>query len=470
MDENNLNVVAKKRNPKTMWALITIITLFAFLLIVTLMYFNSPRRKFISNFTKFYNELVEKNSSNKMNNILKNDIVGINGKTSISLDIDEKLLEEDQEMLNIVKKLGKIDLNYNYKENKKDKKSSLSFDSKISNEDFIKLEAAMKDNKIYFNLKNLIDKYYYTDYEFISLLDVTNMEDTEYVLDIIKDVIVEKVTSDYFKSEKTTIKINNKDEKVEKISLEINYNLIKDILTTVIDELKNDEKAMNILVEYNKMEKEEIIKQFDEAKESLNTSSSDEKCIYNMYVKGSKTLRHEFVVDITSIEYTTYDNVDEIKVLDNSVEQLSITFKHENDKTVINGNISSLLTLSGSYSNGKLDLSLNVMGTEMAKLNVTTTENVNSDKIDTTFNATLVISENETEMLNININSKNTVSKETAIDDKNTSNSVHVDDITEKDQQTMMNNLMELPIISDIIDMNMNLNTSMNTMQSIDEY
>jgi len=452
MEENNLNVVTKKKNPKTLLASITIIVLFAFLLVVTFMYFNSPRRKFVSHFTKFYNQIVEKSSSNKTNNILKNNIVGIKGETSINWNIQEGLIEEEQNILEIINMLKKIDLSYDYQENKDNNTASLNFDSKIANEDFIKLEALAKENKIYFNLKNLLDKYYYIDYEFTSLLSVIDEKDTKYVLDILKDVVVDKVTSDYFSSEKTTVKINDIDEKAERVTLEFDDKLLKDIFITIIDELKNNKKAMDILVEYNKIEKEEIIETLDSAKKSLtqDTSSSNQKYTYNMYLQSSKVLKQEIIVGTTSIEYFTYSNIDEIKILDNAVEQASLKFEQKDNQTTISGNIASMLTISGTYVGGKLDLSVGVMGVEMAKLNVTTTENVSDNKIDTTLNATLKILEGETDMLTINIDSKNTISKEKAIDEKDVTNSVNAEDITEEDQETFTNNLMKLPLINKI--------------------
>ena len=462
MEENNLNVITKKSKTKTMFALITIIVLFLFLLIVTFTYFNSPRRKFVDTFTKFYNELLEKSSSNNIENILKNDIVGLNGTTTLDINSHEELMD--------VSSFNKISLEYDYKENKKENIASLYFDSKIINEDFIELEALMKDNKLYFNLKNLIDKYYYTDYEFTSLLSATSGEDAEYVLNILKDVIIDKVTSDYFKSEKTTITVNGKEEKVEKISLEVTDKLLIDILTTIIDELKSDEKAMNILVEYNKMEKEEIIEQFDTTKEMFKNSSSDQKYIYNMYVKGnSKVLKNEFIFGTTTIEYTTYDNIDEIKFIDGSIEQLVLTLKHEDNKTIINGHILNQITVSGDYIDNKLNLNVNI-GTMVGKLNIVTVENISTDKSEFNFNGTVSITESNTELLELNINSKNTIQKETAIDEKNITNSVDINNISEEDQQTITNNLMELPIISGILYNLENLKPSMNTIQSIDEY
>ena len=452
MEENNLNVVIKKKDTKTLLASITIIVLFLFLLIVTFMYFNSPRRKFVNHFTKFYNQIVEKSSSNNTNNILKNNIVGIKGETSINWDIEEGLIDEEQKILEIINMIKKIDLSYDYKEDKNNNRASLSFDSKIANEDFIKLEALTQKNKIYFNLKNLLDKYYYIDYEFTSLLSVIDEKDTKYVLNILKDVIVDKVTSDYFSSEKTTVKINNIDERAEKVTLELDDKLLKDIFITIIDELKNDKKAMDILVEYNKIEKEEMIEIFNAAKEALTQvpSTSNQKYTYNMYLQSSKVLKQEIIVGTTSIEYFTYNNVYEIKILDNAVEQLSLKLEQKDNQTIISGNVASMFTLNGTYVDGKLDLSVGVMGVEMAKLNVITTENVSDSKFDTTLNATLKISEGETEMLTINIDLKNTISKEKAIDEKDVTNSVNAEDITEEDQETLTNNLMKLPLINKI--------------------
>ena len=464
MEENNLKITTNKDKSKTIAALITIIILFLFLLIVTFTYFNSPRRKFISNFTKAYSELIEKSNSNKLTNILNNNIVGVSGETSINLKFNDELFGEEKELLEIINPLKKIDLSYDYKEDKNNEIATLDFDSKLINKDFIKFNGILKDNKLYFNLKNLLDKYFYTDLEFTSLLTTTDEKDTEYVLNILKDVIIEKVTSEYFSSEKANLTIDGKNEKVEKVSLKIDNQLIKDVMITIIDKLKSDEKAMNILVEHNKMDKKEIIETFDNAKESFNKITNNENYFYNMYVKGSKTLRHEFMYDTYKIEYTTYENIDEFKVINDSTELGSIMFKHENNTTTVTGNI-SLFTINGTYSNNNLNLVFGVMGNEMAKLNILTTENISDDKVDTIVNTTLSIIEGKTEMLNIDINSKNTIKKETTINNQIPSNSIDINNISEEDEQTITNNLMKLPLISDVMNIYIqNMNTGVKPM------
>ena len=447
---NNLKVT-KKKDPKTLFALITIIILFLFLLIISITYFNSPRRKFISNFTKIYNELFDKSSSNKLTSILNNNIIGVNGETVIDLKINDELVGEEKEMLEIINSLKKIELSYDYKEDKNNKIATLDFDSKITDKEFIKFNGMVKDNKLYFNLKNLLDKYFYTDSEFTSLFTTINEKDTEYVLNILKDVVIKKVTSEYFSSEKLTININQQEQKVEKISLKISNQLIKEIVVTIIDELKSDEKAMNILVEYNKIKKEEITELFNSAKESFSNITSNQNYFYNMYVKGSETLKHEFIIDTTKIEYITYENIDVFKIIDGSTEMGSITLKHENNQTIINGNISSLLTITGNYSNNKLNLVFGVMGSEIARLDIATTETIDNNQIDSTISAIFILFEEKQEMFNISINSKNTIKKENTINKDIPTSSINANNISEEDKQTIINNLMELPLLGDTI-------------------
>ena len=447
---NNLKVT-KKKDPKTLFALITIIILFLFLLIISITYFNSPRRKFISNFTKIYNELFDKSSSNKLTSILNNNIIGVNGETVIDLKINDELVGEEKEMLEIINSLKKIELSYDYKEDKNNKIATLDFDSKITDKEFIKFNGMVKDNKLYFNLKNLLDKYFYTDSEFTSLFTTINEKDTEYVLNILKDVVIKKVTSEYFSSEKLTININQQEQKVEKISLKISNQLIKEIVVTIIDELKSDEKAMNILVEYNKIKKEEITELFNSAKESFSNITSNQNYFYNMYVKGSETLKHEFIIDTTKIEYITYENIDVFKIIDGSTEMGSITLKHENNQTIINGNISSLLTITGNYSNNKLNLVFGVMGSEIARLDIATTETIDNNQIDSTISAIFILFEEIQEMFNISINSKNTIKKENTINKDIPTSSINANNISEEDKQTIINNLMELPLLGDTI-------------------
>jgi len=84
MENENLDMV-QKSNTKNIIAIIAIIVIFLGLLFVTFSYFNSPKKTFVDGINKVYKVLLDNASNKKVNKILNNDIVGLDGETRINL-------------------------------------------------------------------------------------------------------------------------------------------------------------------------------------------------------------------------------------------------------------------------------------------------------------------------------------------------------------------------------------------------
>jgi len=100
-----------------------IIVLFLGLLFVTFSYFNSPKKRMVDGINKVFSMLTDKETNKKINNILNNDIIGLEGQTTINLNgnaLDETF-----------KLLDNTVIKYNYIEDKNNKKASLDFDSSL---------------------------------------------------------------------------------------------------------------------------------------------------------------------------------------------------------------------------------------------------------------------------------------------------------------------------------------------------
>ncbi|MBE6152963.1 MAG: hypothetical protein E7166_01875 [Firmicutes bacterium] len=439
MENENLDMV-QKSNTKNIIAIIAIIVIFLGLLFVTFSYFNSPKKTFVDGINKVYKVLLDNASNKKVNKILNNDIVGLDGETRINLSgsiVDDTLKLFDNTVIK-----------YNYIEDKKNKNASLDLDSSIDNETLVNIYGLIKDNKAYFKLENIINKYYHVEYIFKELLAVDNAEDSKYVIDILRDSIIKKLDSDYFSSDNVSLKINGKDEKVKKMSFKFTDKYIIDVSSEFAKKVKNDDKAIKILVDYNNLTKEEIIEKLDNViKSAEKVTTSNQDFVFNIYVKDYiNSVKYELVIDNVSISYSNYKDVKEFSVLEEETEYLDI--KIENNKN-ISGILFGMIPIKGTYENNKLDLSFNYMNIK-CNLVINNEENYKEDSIDSNINIKLNINETGNEYLDLQINTKNSISKYDKINEVNIQSSTAIEEMKEEDKNTIMNKLMETKLFKQI--------------------
>ena len=111
------------------------------------------------------------------------------------------------------------------------------------------------EGKVYFKIKDVMDKYYFTDYEFVSLFESLDNSDSKYILDIIKDSVLNNIKNEDLKQSNEDIVIDNKSLKTVKVSLNINDDLLIRIAKDIINKIENDDKALEILSNNTKISK-----------------------------------------------------------------------------------------------------------------------------------------------------------------------------------------------------------------------
>ena len=439
---NSIPNITNKGNTKNIIAITAIIILFLGLLFVTFSYFNSPKKRLVGIINKVYGALVDNESNKKISEILSNSIVGLEGETTLNLS--GSIVEEE------FMKIEDSVIKYSYIEDNKNKKSSFELDSSVNNDKFINVYGLLKDNKLYFNLKNIINKYYHTEIEFVELKSIMdNGEDAKYILNIFKDTIIESLDSDDFTKTKTTIKIGDKSEKVEKMSFNFTDKYMLDVIVSFMKKIKTDDKALNILLDISEnITKEEILEEIDYLIESSKEVKATEDFEFNMYVKDyMTTVKYEFVVDTAKIAYYDYKDIKEFTMSEGETNYLEM--KIENNKN-ISGTIAMMIPFTGTYEDGTLNLKVNLMGAG-CDLTIGSKESISKDSIETNLLFKLNVVQAWKEYLNLSIDSKNSISKFDKINELNISNSTHVDDISESDQETIINNIRKLPVISEMI-------------------
>lgn len=430
----------KKSNTKSIIAIIAIVIIFIGLLFVTFSYFNSPKKRMVDGINKFFNDVTEKLENKKLNSILNNDIVGIEGETTLNLSgsiVDETL-----------KLFNNTTVKYNYIEDKTAKKASLDFDTTINNEQIIGLYGLIKDSKVYFNIKNLINKYYFFECDFIELLKSSSIKDAEYIINIFRNTVIENLNDDSFSKSNATIKVDGKDEKVEKITFKFDDKYILDIFVDFMKKVKEDEKALNIILDMSEdIKKDKLIKSINYLIEDSKEYKATQEFMFNVYVKDYLvSVKYELESNETKVSYYSYRNNKEFSLLDNGVEYVNINIKDNKD---INGTI-MMIPIKGTYSDNKFDLNINYMNVD-CNLSIYNDEEYKTDSVSLNSKIVVNVKDKSNEYLKLTIDSKFTISKFDKINELNIQLSTDINKITDEDQNTMLNKLSEMTIFKKLI-------------------
>ncbi len=415
------------------------------------MYFNTNSKLILSkSITKLYDNFLNSNNTNNVvSKILQNNNVEVDS------NVDIKIKDSTDSLSGI----ENINFDYKYIEDKENEKGSLFIDSKINNEDFIYLESLMKDNKVYYKIKDIMDTYYYSNYEFISMLNDNSTEDMKYVLDIVKNSIIKSIDDKDLEKSDTQIKIDNKDTKVKKVSLKITTDLVKKIINNSIDNIKNDNKAMDILSKVLEKYKGEVTTYLDSivstSSQIDNSDLKDEVIVYNMYVKGlNTTVKHEFVIENFKMQYYDYEDVHEISMSSEGIKILSLKFEG-NESGKISGSMLLSIAVNGEYSKDGIKLNLKSIdnSTEIdldIKNNSKDTNNDEEYNFDTTVK--MSIKEQQEEIINVEVTNKGTLRSGKKVEDIDVSDSKNIDEVSEEELNELQEKIQNIPIIKSIME------------------
>ena len=257
---------------------------------------------------------------------------------------------------------------------------------------------------------------------------------------------IKNITNDLFTKTSAEIDIDGKNTKTTKYTMSISNAFVNKIMRSSLNQIKNDSKALEILAKYLKKETNDIKEAIEESLK--NTTDNDSSVIidYSIYVKNFiSVVRHEIKMDNTVLAYQVYGDTKEYIVSSNSDTIMNIKVNTK-DRT-ITGNLSEA-KISGTYTNDTVKLSL-TDGNQTLNINYTYGETLNNEEYGTNFELNISFLNGKTEIISGTIIYKNNVSKEEKIDNQDVSKSTDINEISDADAQTIMNNLIKLPIIKD---------------------
>lgn len=119
-----------------------------------------------------------------------------------------------------------------------------------TNDKIFNLEGMFKDNKLYFGMKDVLEKVYFID-NLDEIFDMVsnsgNSEIFEKIIKYLGDSIRDSIKEENVTNEQSELTINGKTYKTDKISYAFTGELLYDMVASFINKIKNDESIYNTL-------------------------------------------------------------------------------------------------------------------------------------------------------------------------------------------------------------------------------
>ena len=312
------------------------------------------------------------------------DNIGKNNSTSgsLSLNVNGDTTDKEEKIFKI---LNNLDFSMNYGIDTKENITNIDISTNYYGDKLININTYIEDNNIYLSSSDLYSKYIKIENkkeDNSEKKSITN-DDYKVIINSISTAVSESLKEEYFT--KNWVKLDGKS--VNKVELLLNNNNIKIINENIINNLKNNNNFIDSfgkLIGKKTMEVKELLDK--EIKEVNSNEYSDIKI--SLYTKITKFVK----LEITSGE-------DKIAVKSND-KGYSFEIVDSEDNNTYNGTIK-----------------------------------INNNSDSTTYNVNVKDSNN----LEIKIN--NTINKTTKIEKKDVSNSVLLEDITEKEYEDIINKI-----------------------------
>ena len=310
--------------------------------------------------------------------------IGKNNSTSgsLSLNVNGDTTDKEEKIFKI---LNNLDFSMNYGIDTKENITNIDISTNYYGDKLININTYIEDNNIYLSSSDLYSKYIRIENKKEDNSEKKSMTNDDYkvIINSISTAVSESLKEEYFT--KNWVKLDG--QSVNKVELLLNNNNIKIINENIINNLKNNNNFIDSfgkLIGRKTMEVKELL---DKEIKEVNSNEYSEIKI-SLYTKITKFVK----LEITSGE-------DKIVVKSND-KGYSFEIVDSEDNNTYNGTIE-----------------------------------INNNSDSTTYNVNVKDSNN----LEIKIN--NTINKTTKIEKKDVSNSVLLEDITEKEYEDIINKI-----------------------------
>lgn len=390
-------------------------------------------------------------SSDKV--VMLQSISNLSSRFNQALDSDSLLLDKISSSNNVGIRLN-MNTNYqdststfllDYLENKEDKKSRLDFTVSKENEKILDLDMSLYQKNLYFFIENITPSYYYTAFNYYSLLSSLSSSDSDKLLSLLKESVTDYIDNDSITSQKVNITYHGKSKKVNKLTYQITNKTVYDILASFIHSVQTDTSLYNNVSSYLKLSKEELD---EKCNQLLTQIGKDNKTVlynYRVYYYGFNQIVSYELEDVTNKVVLKYqkDDKDILEVKKEDTVVLSINISKNKNQYDFEGFINSdkKYDFTGNIKNNTITVFYHdTEDSYQFSLNLKKDVKDNSFSYDYDINVLL----NKETVFTSKINFTYYFNKK--IEDINYTNSTSISDITEEDFNTILEQLKNHPL------------------------
>lgn len=390
-------------------------------------------------------------SSDKV--VMLQSISNLSSRFNQALDSDSLLLDKISSSNNVGIRLN-MNTNYqdststlllDYLENKEDKKSRLDFTVSKENEKILDLDMSLYQKNLYFFIENITPSYYYTAFNYYSLLSSLSSSDSDKLLSLLKESVTDYIDNDSITSQKVNITYHGKSKKVNKLTYQITNKTVYDILASFIHSVQTDTSLYNNVSSYLKLSKEEL----DEKCNLLLTQiGKDNKTVlynYRVYYYGFNQIVSYELEDVTNKVVLKYqkDDKDILEVKKEDTVVLSINISKNKNQYDFEGFINSdkKYDFTGNIKNNTITVFYHD-NEDSYQFSLTLKKDVKDNSFSYDYDINVLL--NKETFFTSKINFTYYFNKK--IEDINYTNSISISDITEEDFNTILEQLKNHPL------------------------
>ena len=331
----------------------------------------------------------------------------------------------------VIGNLNNSTFNYEYRLDTESKRMYMDGSLLLNATELLGINFYQAEDISYVFLRNIFDKYIVIENsDIFTYLEESNqaVDDVNYIYDKIIESLGNNITTD-------DIKVTNQDGK-KKISLELNEERLNEISKNIVNDLKKDDKAKEILGN-----------SLDELDTTTSSSSSDNNSYlyYSIYLEKDDIVTYEFGLDDSDGNYSIEFNNGKEKsfvIKEGNTESLKAVIEESNGTTTINLSSDNTSIGTGSINDNNISLSIGDASTGVL-VNANLTSSTENNIITTTFN--MAISSYGSNIDVLTVTDTKTVTDGVAdFSNINPTNNIDINSLTETDITTIQTNLMTI--------------------------
>ena len=340
---------------------------------------------------------------------------------------NQRLVDEDSlKKCNLIINLDKLDSNYYFVHDYKNKKVYAEMNNKIGEEDIYSGKFYAENSTQYYLVNGIVPTYVnngnFNYFESISD-EVSSRNNAEYLYDYFFKTLSNSVSNDDISEYDVTQNINGKSMDLHEVSIKFSNRVIRESLDNYLELLKKDERTFNLINNvYNKFSDYRL----DDSKTYID---NDESITFNIYTTKYlfKTVKYELIYIKGNTRYTYYFEVNDDGgvgyIIKGDELQYKIDFKI-NDKsingTIMDSDFKEIGSIKLSKDNTGLGCSYNFdNGTYKSEIFYTSkySDVVKKKSFNNTKTLTLKVIDNGVNKLNGDITLKSVVNSDTIINE-----------------------------------------------------